>query len=361
MLKSGKKFKFGYNINMQTTPLQKLNIVTKPKESKAGKKRAYHVASLFSGSGGMDLGFEYAGFDVVWANDVNHWACETFRKNFKGIIAEGSIVDIKANDIPNCDIITGGFPCQDFSMIWKRMGLKTERGNLYRHFVRIVVAKQPKMFVAENVKGLLSADKGRAVKQIVDDFAKAGYKVDVYPINFANYGAPQLRERVLIIGVREDLNKEFELPAPTHTPETYVTAKEALKGVEKVRLNNEHQKIEPSTIAKLRIIPPGGNFTDIPKSSQHYVKGMISHVYRRLHPDKPSTTIIAGGGGGTWGYHYSEPRPLTNRERARLFGYPDHFEFVGSITEVRRQIGNSVPPAGIKPIARAIRRFLDEL
>jgi DNA (cytosine-5)-methyltransferase 1 len=118
-------------------------------------------------------------------------------------------------------------------MIWKRMGLKTERGNLYRHFVRVVLAKQPKMFVAENVRGLLSANKGRAVKQIAEDFGKAGYKVDVYPINFADYGAPQLRQRVLIIGVRNDLKKEFKLPAPTHTPDKYVTAREALKDAEK--------------------------------------------------------------------------------------------------------------------------------
>jgi DNA (cytosine-5)-methyltransferase 1 len=103
------------------------------------------------------------------------------------------------------------------------------------------------------------------------------------------------------------------------------------------------------------------NFTDIPKDSPHYVKGMISHVYRRLHPEKPSTTIIAAGGGGTWGYHYEEPRPLTNRERARLFGYPDDFIFEGTITEVRKQIGNSVPPSGILPFAKQIKSFLESI
>jgi len=351
---------------MPIAALRKPNInIVNSKVDKADmknlKKRVYRIASLFSGSGGMDLGFKDAGFEIIWANDVNHWACETFKKNFGDHIVEGSITAVKDEDVPDCEIILGGFPCQDFSMIWKRMGLKTDRGNLYRQFVRVVLAKQPKMFVAENVRGLLSANKGKAVTQIVNDFGEAGYRVDVYPINFADYGAPQLRQRVLIIGVRNDLNKEFKLPAPTHTPENYITAREALKGVEKISFNNENQNIAPSTVAKLRLIPPGGNFTDIPKNSPHYVKGMISHVYRRLHPDKPSTTIIAGGGGGTWGYHYKENRPLTNRERARLFGYPDDFEFVGSIAEVRRQIGNSVPPAGIKPIARAIKKFLDEL
>ncbi|MBI2023419.1 DNA cytosine methyltransferase [Candidatus Giovannonibacteria bacterium] len=351
---------------MQTEQKKQSKVNTKLVKSEfqkasKGAKNSLKIVSLFSGSGGMDLGFEQEGFDVIWANDVNHWACETFKNYFGDHIVEGSIVDVKTDDIPCCDIVLGGFPCQDFSMVWKRMGLKTERGNLYRQFVRIVVAKQPKMFVAENVKGLLSANKGKAVEQIRSDFAEAGYKVTVNPINFASYGAPQLRERVLIIGVRNDIKKDFELPAPTRGPGNYVTAKEALRGVEKAIFNNEHQNINPSTIAKLRLIPPGGNFTDIPKTSPHYVKGMISHVYRRLHPDKPSTTIIAGGGGGTWGYHFNEPRPLTNRERARLFGYPDDFVFAGSIAEVRRQIGNSVPPAGIRPIARAIKKFLSEL
>lgn len=337
----------------------------KPKapDSRIGRQygsgiKSYKIVSLFSGCGGMDLGFKKEGFDLVWANDFNHWACETFKKNFGNHIVEASITDIDNSTIPDCDIVLGGFPCQDFSVIWKRMGLETERGNLYRQFVRIVIAKQPKLFVAENVKGLMSANKGKAVEQIKQDFAKAGYRVKVYQVNFADYGAPQLRHRVLIVGVRNDIKQDFELPVPTHNEDTYVSSKEALKGVEKVQFNNEHQKITSSTVEKLKLISPGGNFTDIPKSSPYYVKGLISHVYRRLHPDKPSTTIIAGGGGGTWGYHYKENRPLTNRERARLFGYPDDFIFEGSITEVRRQIGNSVPPVGIRPIARAIKKFL---
>lgn len=325
------------------------------------KKKKITIASLFAGCGGLDLGFRDEGFDILWANDYDHWACETFKKNFGDHIVEGDVADIKAKDIPNTDVILGGFPCQDFSMIWKRGGITTERGNLYRHFVRIVKEKKPLLFIAENVKGLLTANKGEAVKQIVADFSKTGYDVEVHLVNFADYGAPQVRQRVLIIGVKRGLEKKFEFPKPTHTPDEYVTSKEALKGVEKASFNNEHLNITTKTREMLKLIPPGGNFASIPKNSKYYVKGMISHVYRRLDPDKPSTTIIAGGGGGTWGYHHSEPRPLTNRERARLFGYPDDFLFVGSITEVRRQIGNSVPPAGVKPIARAVRKFLNSL
>lgn len=320
------------------------------------------IASLFSGCGGMDLGFKLSGFEVVWANDIDEQACKTYAKNIGNHIVPGDITKIDYSTIPNVDLILGGFPCQDFSVIWKRGGIETERGNLYKNFVDIIDLKNPLMFIAENVRGLVSANKGLAIKQITADFGKTGkygYTTKTFLINFADYGTPQFRERVLIIGVRKDIDLFFDIPSPTHDSTNYVTSSKALEGVEKVKYNNEHQNITKSTIEKLTLIPPGGNFTSIPKDSPHYVKGMISHVYRRLHPDKPSTTIIAGGGGGTWGYHYKEPRPLTNRERARLFGYPDDFIFEGSITEVRRQIGNSVPPVGIIPFARQIKKFLE--
>lgn len=330
------------------------------KNGHSAKRNKPKILSLFSGCGGMDLGFVQEGFEVVWANDNFHEACETYKKNFGDHIFEGSILDVDFNNTPDCDIITGGFPCQDFSMIWKRGGLETDRGNLYKHFVRAVATKKPKIFVAENVKGLLTANNGLAIKQIVKDFQKVGkygYRIYINLFNFAEYGVPQIRQRVLIIGVRGDLNYEFKKPEPTHNEKTYVGTKEALNGVEKAQHNNELLPIRERTKIILSLIPPGGNFTDIPKDSPYYVKGMISHVYRRLHPDRPSTTIIAGGGGGTWGYHYEEPRPLTNRERARLFCYPDEFKFEGSISQVRRQIGNSVPPQGVKLVARELMKL----
>ena len=116
--------------------------------------------------------------------------------------------------------------------------------------------------------------------------------------------------------------------------------------------NNEHINIKEKTRKMLELIPEGGNFKDIPQDSPLYVKGMISHVYRRIKLDEPAKTIIAAGGGGTWGYHYPEPRPLTNRERARLQSFPDDFVFAGTVTEVRRQIGNAVPPVGVRAVAR---------
>jgi DNA (cytosine-5)-methyltransferase 1 len=328
-----------------------LQLVTKRVNKKHQKTIKPKLLSLFSGCGGLDWGFKEAGYEITWANDFDHWSCQTYARNFGPHIVEGSITDIDFATLPDVDIITGGFPCQDFSMIWKRRGLETDRGNLYRYFVRAVQTKMPKIFVAENVKGLITANNGRAIQQIMEDFADVGYKVSVNLYNFADYGAPQLRQRVLIVGVRYDLDFEFEKPAPTHSPDNYKTAGQALQGVEKVPYNNEHQNIKDKTRKLLQLIPEGGNFSAVPKNSPYYVNGMISHVYRRLDRNKPSTTIIAGGGGGTWGYHFAEPRPLTNRERARLFGYPDNFIFEGSITEVRRQIGNSVPPVAARVVA----------
>jgi len=320
----------------------------------------YRILSLFSGCGGLDLGFVQEGFVVGWANDNDHWSCETYKRNFGPHIVEADVADIDFKQTPDCDLITGGFPCQDFSIIWQRGGIETERGNLYRHFARAVSTKLPKAFVAENVRGLLTANKGRAIQQIVEDFQQVddvGYRLYVNLFNFAEYGVPQLRKRVLIVGIRSDIPYKFTKPQPTHNEKNYVSAGEALRDVEKVPYNNEHMMIQERTRKIISLIPEGGNFNDIPKDSPFYVNGMISHVYRRLDRNKPSTTIIAGGGGGTWGYHYEEPRPLTNRERARLFGFPDDFVFEGNFSQVRRQIGNAVPPPGARVIAKELKRL----
>jgi len=323
-------------------------------------KDSLSVVSLFAGCGGMDLGFVNSGYNIIWSNDYNEWACKTYKRNFKHNINCGDIANVNIRKIPKSDIVLGGFPCQDFSMIWKRGGINTERGNLYQYLVQTVENCEPKVFIAENVRGILSANNYQAVEKIQDDFSRCGYNVEPYLVNFADYGVPQMRYRVLIIGTHVDLNKRFELPGTTHNKSNYVPSKHALKDVEKSIHNNEHQNIRDRTVEILKRIKPGGNFSDIPKGSKYYVKGMISHVYRRLDPNKPSNTIIAGGGGGTWGYHYKEPRPLTNRERARLFGFPDEFVFEGSITEVRRQIGNAVPPTGIIPFAKKIKEIIQD-
>ena len=317
------------------------------------------LISLFSGCGGMDLPFHKAGFKVVWAIDSNPYACKTFSRNIADVIINDSIENIDIAQVPEAEICIGGFPCQDFSLIWKRPRLEGTRGNLYTYFLDFVNKKKPKAFVAENVKGLLSANNYQAIRQIISDFESIapGYLVKPKLYNFADYGVPQFRQRVLLVGIRMDTGFNFVHPQPEYGPNRnnpYRTAGEALKNVEAVLDNNKHHKIQTRTIEILNRIQPGGNFADIPKDSPYYVKGMISHVYRRIHPDKPSSTIIAGGGGGTWGYHYLEPRSLTNRERARLQTFPDDFVFEGSTTEVRRQIGNAVPPQGIAAVVESL-------
>lgn len=320
------------------------------------------VVSTFTGCGGMDLGLEDVGFKTIWANDFSEEAVETYRHNFGDHIVLGDITQIDPfNDssIPEADLVTGGFPCQDFSMIWKRPGLNGERGTLYKDFRDFVAAKKPKAFIAENVKGLLTANKRKAIKTIVEDLeaVEPGYIVKPRLYNFAEYGVPQFRERVLIVGIRKDTGFDFKHPKPTHGPRgllPYTTSGDALVDVEDVPFNNNHMRQMPRTREILLRIPEGGNFADIPKDDPFYVKGMISHVYRRLNRNEPSKTLIAGGGGGTWGYHFEEPRALTNRERARLQSFPDTFEFLGSNTEVRRQIGNAVPPAGMHAVGERL-------
>ena len=333
---------------MLIEPLDPINWEKKPQ-----------LISLFSGCGGMDLPFHKAGFEVVWAIDSNPYACKTFSRNIADVIINDSIENIDIAQVPEAEICIGGFPCQDFSLIWKRPGLEGTRGNLYTYFLDFVNKKKPKAFVAENVKGLLSANNYQAIKQIISDFESIapGYLVKPKLYNFADYGVPQFRQRVLLVGIRMDTGFNFVHPQPEYgqnRKKPYRTAGEALKNVEAVHDNNKHHKIQPRTVEILNRIKPGGNFSDIPKDSPYYVKCMISHIYRRIHPDKPSSTIIAGGGGGTWGYHYLEPRSLTNRERARLQTFPDDFVFEGSTTEVRRQIGNAVPPQGIAAVVQAL-------
>jgi len=181
------------------------------------------IMSLFAGCGGMDLGFLMAehqnlAYEIVWANDFDKTACETYKKNFKHDIVCRDIWDIDLDKTPDVDVIIGGFPCQDFSVLkgGKRGGFKTKRGVLYTKFVEAVSKKQPLFFVAENVKGLLTAHNGWAIKKIKQDFEKVGYKVQYKLINFADYGVPQNRERVIIVGIRSDLGINFVFPEPTH-------------------------------------------------------------------------------------------------------------------------------------------------
>jgi len=320
--------------------------------------RPPRVVSLFAGCGGLDYSFHKAGYETCYVNEWNMDAASTFERNFGIKVDSRPIEDVNFDHVGSADLVIGGFPCQDFSMIWKRPGLHGTRGNLYTYFLEAVSKTQPLAFVAENVTGLLSANKGAAIETIVHDFEsiEPGYLVFPKLYRFVEYGVPQYRERVLLVGIRADTGFNFVHPTATHGEGLlpFVTAGEALIGLDETFPNMEHMNILAKTRAMLSLIPAGGNFRDVPSDSSLYVKGMISHVYRRIDPDQPSKTLIAGGGGGTWGYHYPENRALTNRERARIQSFPDDFVFDGSFTEVRRQIGNAVPPVGMTQVVNRL-------
>ena len=214
--------------------------------------------------------------------------------------------------------------------------------------------------MAENVKGILSANKGEAIKIIKKRFEDSGYNLKIFLVNFANFGVPQLRERTIFIGIRKDIKTKFMPPIITNNKDNYVTVLEAFKNI---NLNDPNHIIkEPTKLdyERLKLIPEGGNF----KYFQHtkYAlprKNPYNNTYRRLDRNKPSYTMLAVGGGGTMGYHYEENRQLTNRERARIQGFPDDYIFLGSHLQVKKQIGNAVPPAGIYHFAKSIENVLN--
>ncbi len=185
------------------------------------------VVSLFAGAGGMDLGFKKAGFDIVWANDFNIDACETYKNNLGNHIVHGDITKIKSEDIPdNIDVVIGGFPCQGFSVANTKRSIKDERNFLYKELLRVVNDKKPKYFVGENVKGLLSLAGGKVFEMIQEDFRNIGYKIEAKLLNSADYGVPQTRQRVIILGNRID--KEIVFPTPTHGEDSYIPTKEVI-------------------------------------------------------------------------------------------------------------------------------------
>ena len=310
----------------------------------------------------LDKYYEELPFETVIASDINADACETLKadnkyfKNTKVINADITQYDYTQIN-GEFDVLLGGFPCVTFSAAGKQAGIADNKnGQLYESYAKYVEYFRPKVFLAENVKGMLSANKGEAVKIIKQRFEIQGYKLKVFLVNFADFGVPQQRQRVLFIGIRDDIKTEFIPPEFTNL-NNHITAEQAFKGITADMPNNELMRISDRTRKMLELIPPGGNYLDL-KGTPYEVKGLMSNIYRRLKADEPAYTMIASGGGGTWTYHYADPRPLTNRERARIQTFPDDLVFKGTITEVRRQIGNAVPAAGIYHFAKRIRDVL---
>lgn len=342
----------------------------------------YSAVSLFSGCGGMDLGAESSGrARIVWAADNDHWAVETYRRNIGKHIVEADITQIPVPPV-SCDILLAGPPCQDYSTLWNHDGLKTARGNLFREVARFLNEMQPSGFVLENVPGLLSANNGTAWTLVRHALRSPGsfagnrrrpavrYDISAQVVDMADLGVPQHRERLIVVGIRRDLGVRPPI-IPTPYAGRHITVGEALDRppLPSDASNHERGLDSHDVVERLKLIGPGQNYEVIPAGHPLAVRGLISHVYRRLDPNKPSYTVIAGGGGGTHGYHHIEPRRLSNREKARLQGFPDDFVFEhgcgpgkresrSAYPRVRRQVGNAVPPPAAQVIVSALASTL---
>ena len=305
------------------------------------------IISLFSGAGGLDLGLIQAGNQVIWANDIDANAVETYRKNIGNHIIQDDIKNIDIEQIPDGDVVVGGFPCQGFSQANRFRMLDDSRNQLYRFFYDVIKQKQPKFFIAENVKGILSLGKGEAIKQIIADFQEAGYITDLHLVNVADYGVPETRQRVIIIGQRKDLGDKmlFVFPTPTHSKDgeggllKWISVKEAIGHFPDPDLPNNVLNHE---------------------YSKYKVEFRDYTAHRPTDPDKPSPTILArgNGGGGVCAIpHYNGLRRMTVRESASVQTFPEDFEFCGVRGSCYRQIGNAVPVLFAKKLGAELIRL----
>lgn len=293
------------------------------------------VVSLFSGAGGLDWGFKKAGHNIIWANDNYKDATDTYKVNIGNHIVFKDICEVKSEEIPNHDILTGGFPCQGFSLANTKRNAKDQRNKLYMEMLRIIKDKKPKYFVAENVKGILSLSKGSVFKMILSDFEKAGYSVKYKVLNSADYGVPQKRMRVIIVGTRNDQTELINFPPPTHT--------------EKLDLFNKKLKPWLSVGQALKDVPEPEDAPHIPNHTYSKFKlkfnGYIGN--RKIDPQKPAPTVTARGdnkGGVVVLHHPNNHRRMSARELALVQSFPMNYIFSGNRSSVYRQIGNAVPP-----------------
>ena len=332
--------------------------------------KKFRLGELFCGPGGLALGAITARIDnpeykIVhkWANDYDASTCETYRRNIcpddeESVIC-GDVRQLDIDALGEIDAFAFGFPCNDFSVVGEQKGFDGVFGPLYSYGVKVLKKYRPLWFLAENVGGLKSANEGKAFEKIKSDLIDAGYRIYPNLYKFEEYGVPQARHRMIIVGIRKDLPYEFKIPSTEPYKDCDVTCKTAIEvpPIPSYAANNEETKQSAVVVERLKHIKPGQNaFTaNLPEELQLNVKGAkISQIYKRLDPTKPAYTVTGSGGGGTHIYHYEEPRALTNRERARLQTFPDDYVFEGSKESVRKQIGMAVPSKGARVIFEAI-------
>lgn len=345
------------------------------------KEKIFKVGELYSGPGGVGMGAAQAEITVgdtvyktapAWANDYDKDSCETWKRNVLGYyrdkkgftgeceVVHGDIRKVELEKLADIDGLMFGFPCNDFSIVGEHKGFDGEFGPLYSYGVKVLeknedLVDRPSWFLAENVGGITSSNEGAAFEKILADLENAGYEITPHKYRLEEYGVPQARHRVIIVGMRKDLGIDFKVPAPM---DQRMTSGEALSNIPGWASNQERTKQSQTVIERLSYINPGENVWNAKKLPErlklNVPRTQLSHIYKKLDPDQPSYTVTGSGGGGTHMYHWAENRALTNRERARLQTFPDDFVFHGSKESVRKQIGMAIPVKGAQVVVEAI-------
>jgi DNA (cytosine-5)-methyltransferase 1 len=307
--------------------------------------RHFTSVSLFCGAGGLDLGFEKAGFFSLWANDFDADACETYLLHSHADVVCGDVSKIDASDIPESDIMLGGFPCQGFSLSGPRK-IDDSRNRLYKEYVRIVKTKRPAAFIGENVKGLLTMANGAFIDAVIAEFSDCGYDVYYQPVNAKDYGVPQDRDRIIIVGFRKDLQIEsFVLP---ECKGKLATLADALAGLPTPK--NEDVCNAPYS-SRYMSRNRKRNWNEV----SYTIPAMAKQV--TLYPGSPDMVKL---GRDSWRFgDNGETRRLSWRECAAIQTFPADMEFVGDLTSKYKQIGNAVPVRLAEFVANAIRLVLE--
>ena len=338
------------------------------------KMPRYRLGELFCGPGGIAYGAVTAkiadpDYQIThqWATDYDRDSCDTYRNNIcpgeKETVICQDIRELDLSALGEIDALAFGFPCNDYSLIGERKGMGGAFGPLYRYGVAALRRFQPRWFFAENVAGLRSANNGEAFTRILEEMRSVGYTLTPHLYRFEEYGVPQTRHRIIIVGIQNKAGVAFKVPSPALRIPCDNSCRAALETppIPKNAANNERTKQSARVVRRLRHIRAGQNAfnSDLPQELRLKVSGAkISQIYKRLDPDKPAYTVTGSGGGGTHIYHWFEPRALTNRERARLQTFPDSYIFQGSKESVRKQIGMALPCAGARIIFEAILNTL---
>jgi DNA (cytosine-5)-methyltransferase 1 len=329
-------------------------------------KKRKHTPKRFievcSGCGGLSTGLINVGFKPVLLNDNDRYCCRSLENNHPGIsIDHGSMTDLDLSTEEGIDLLAGGVPCQSFSQAGKRNGLKDERGQLLLHFNDLVNQCKPKVFLIENVKGLVTHNKGNTLQNIVKLLRNNGNYIVYYKVlNSNDYGVPQKRQRLFIVGVRQDISKTFKYPTP-------MSYKPVLRDVLIDVPASEGYKYPDKKKRVLDLVPPGGCWVNLPEDIQKSYMGASYNsgggkrgIARRLSMDEPCLTLTTSPmQKQTERCHPLETRPFTVREYARIQTFPDSYTFFGSIAQQYKQIGNAVPIKLAEAMGKAILKILD--